>query len=104
MSCKINSYPSCQIQIISRTQSCIIDESSGSMKICEKGGLVVEEKIELPYQSTLTSIVASELFTSGECQLTKYFDSTRLHIPFIEGLFEFTKRNIDPSIHKLEIT
>lgn len=104
MSCKINSHPSYQIQILSRRQSCIIDESLGSMIIYEEGKLVTEEKIELPYQSALTSIVASELFSSGECQLTKYFDSTRLHVPFIDGLFEFTKKYIDPNIYKLEIT
>jgi hypothetical protein len=89
---------------MARHQFCIIDESSSCMKIYQEGKIVKEEQIELPYQSTLTSIVASELFLSGECQLTKYFDSTKLHAPFIEGLFEFTKINIDPNINKLGIT
>lgn len=104
MSCNINLLSAYQIQILSRRQSCIVDEFSGFIKIYNESDLMAEEKFEISYQSALTSIVASELFSSGKCELTQYADSVRLHVPFIKGLLEFTKENIDPDVTKLEIT
>lgn len=47
-----------------------------------------EFNFEMRFQSTITNIVAEELFAKGSCELTPYDDSVRSHLPFLSTVLE----------------
>ncbi len=59
---------------------------------------------KIPYQSQLTSTVATDILLNKSCDLTPFDESVKLHIPFITGLIEFLKTNIDNSYNHCPIT
>ena len=56
------------------------------------------------YQSTLSHIIAKEIFESDNCSLSSYKDAMNLHLPLIKGLLEFQQKLEGVKIEKLNIT
>ena len=50
---------------------------------------ITEKQITIPFQSQLTNIVIEEILDTGDCGLTPYQESARLHKAFLEPLSAF---------------
>lgn len=74
--------------IRSEMLSCYITEkgSEGFNVITDLStGIQRTESFEVPFQSNLTTQVVSDLLDTGNCQLTTYEDSAKLHIPMLRA-------------------
>lgn len=69
--------------------SAFINESSGYVRISRRETGWKWEVLQLKIvhqQSELTDVLIGDLTTNGKCDLPTYYESMRLHIPFIESL------------------
>lgn len=51
-----------------------------------------EHQNKTPFQSGLTGVVADEILTSGECQLTPYSMSAQYHKPYLHAVIQFVNK------------
>lgn len=76
--------PSFTIRISGNTFEIVINELSNSIEILrDTTGKLRDLSFAMEYQSSLTHIVTQELFTSGNCRLTSFSESRKLHLPFL---------------------
>lgn len=73
----------------------IIEESKSRLKYSQKetNWDWKEETFEKPLQSQMTSVFSEAILINGNCQLTPYQESMKLHLPFINSLLEFFNSN-----------
>ncbi len=65
---------------------------------------VHEKTLEMPYQSQLTNLVAESIISKGECSLTKYTESSKLHISLLKPYLNYLSDMQDKSIKICPIT
>tara|TARA_B100000787_G_scaffold170303_1_gene165993 strand:- start:8503 stop:9507 length:1005 start_codon:yes stop_codon:yes gene_type:complete len=92
--------------------SVILTTSEGTITIYEELGqcffnvsdgvdiVTSELAVIAPYQSELTNKVAEDIITNGECSLTPYEESARLHLPLLTSYLEYLAK-IDPKFSDL---
>lgn len=92
--------------------SVIVTTSEGTITIYEELGQcffnvsdglhVVASELDViaPYQSELTNKVAEDIVTNGECSLTPYEESARLHLPLLTSYVEYLSQ-INPKFSDL---
>ncbi len=82
--------------------SVILTTSKGTITVYEElgqcffnvidgnNGIVTSElRLTAPYQSELTNKIAEDIITNGECSLTPYEESARLHIPLLTSYLDY---------------
>ncbi|MDP5028533.1 MAG: Gfo/Idh/MocA family oxidoreductase [Flavobacterium sp.] len=77
--------------IASNTQRWIIQEGRAQKIIhlsSANGFNPIISDIQIEYQSTITTRIASDLFESGNCNLPTYEQACESHIPFIEAILK----------------
>ena len=90
----VSSLNDCPNQIILKSNICdiFIEEKSDviSAKIIRQENTQSEENIEFPMQfvSGLTNYAVHDILVTGDCNLTSYEDSMKLHIPMINAFLE----------------
>jgi len=79
------------IRIITDELIIIIDEMNGKMFLSKQNNQWKWEIIDfrLPYQSEITQLVIQDIFDTGNCLLTTYEESAKLHLPMIESFLNF---------------
>lgn len=65
----------------------MVDEVKGSW-FCDGE----EHLTKTPYQSSLTGILADEIFTTGECRLSPYSISEQYHKPYLKAVMQFVNK------------
>jgi len=84
-----NEVPNYQIRInFVGGDSVVIDELRGTYSIATKACQDVRD-FKLIFQSHLTTILAGDILTKGDCDLTPFLDSISLHEPFVRELYKF---------------
>lgn len=71
------------ITIYEELGQCFVNVSDGVNVATSKLGVIA------PYQSELTNKVAESIITHGDCSLTPYEESARLHIPLLASYLEY---------------
>jgi predicted dehydrogenase len=56
------------------------------------------------FQSSLTTVFIEQLLNKGTCELPRYEDSEKLHIPFIKELLGFQNKLLNENSSKLRVT
>ena len=76
---------------------CMIRESDKKVWMMSgKNGWNAEEfTMARRYQSQMTSLVVGEILKTGNCGLTAYEDSMKIHVPFIRSLLEFLRVHME---------
>ena len=65
----------------------IVKEGEGKWFINGK-----EYKVNIPFQSGLTGILADEIFETGDCRLTPYKISVQYHEPYLKAVIDFVNK------------
>lgn len=83
------------VQIASAMSRFVIDENRGIAFVSEDtdGWKWYKKSFSTPYQSQLTHLVVQEILDTGQCDLTSYQDSWKIHIPFLEALSNHLRKN-----------
>jgi len=77
------------ITLFSKTGIYTISESERIMLFYDSSGaLRYKEELLVPYQSQLTNVFAEKLLIAGECHLTSYECSTKLHLSLLAAILE----------------
>jgi predicted dehydrogenase len=78
------------ISIFTGNAEVIIDEENGiaRMSLEENGWEWKDIKFSVPYQSDLTHKVVGEIFEKGNCGLTSFDESVKIHKPLLKALNE----------------
>ena len=82
------------ITIYEELGQCFVNVSDGINVVTSELGVIV------PYQSELTNKVAEDIITNGECGLTPYEESARLHLPLLTSYLEYLGK-INPEFSDL---
>lgn len=107
---RLTSYPSGDspvlISILSDSIRCIIRENEGKAWISEaKAGWQWDEhSFATPYQSQLTNIAVEDIVAKGDCQLTSYDESVKLHLPMLEALMVPLRTQVGKEVDLCPIT
>jgi len=75
--------------ITSDAGQCFVFEWAGKSIGVTSAREITEKQITIPFQSQLTNIVIEEILDTGDCGLTPYQESARLHKAFLEPLSAF---------------
>lgn len=76
------------ITLCSDDTTCFISETAKECWLkSEKNDKVFS--FSIPYQSELTYIVLDDILKKGDCDLTTYSESKKIHLPFIRGMIDF---------------
>jgi predicted dehydrogenase len=87
---KAEGAPSFQTVLSQGSLEIEINEALHQIRVSRSGGQTSEvAKFSAPPQSELTQRFAREILVDGECALTTFHDSARLHRPFLAGLLAF---------------
>ena len=92
------------IKIYSKENLFILNENSGNFEHYIGDKKISNYKFNLPYQSEITKVFASDLLNTGKCQLPKYKESMEMHIVIINELINFVKSNVDSKLDYINIT
>lgn len=93
--------PSYKIKIyLSDDNVIIINELSGNITRKKGQETVKISNISLPFQSELTSVLAKDILISGQCKLTPFDISIRIHKPFISSLYSFYSSEYKENSHQ----
>jgi len=83
----------------------VIDEIGGRVEVRrDDRGVLSGLGFQTVPQSRLTDLVAADLFRRGECQLTTFAESWRLHLPMLAALFAFHAEVTGQPVAELPIT
>jgi predicted dehydrogenase len=82
------------INILGENCLAAIHEDQGEAWLAAKENNWKREKkhFRMPYQSELTHLIAQDILERGECGLTPFMDSVRLHLPLIKSLLKHVVR------------
>jgi hypothetical protein len=93
LSSQSGNKPWSQQKFSTDTVELTISEGKGIVEVIQKS---TKEKslisFTTPYQSNLTQLVAKDIFDTGNCLLTPYEQSMKLHIPLLKGLMQFMEK------------
>lgn len=78
--------PQCRVVSIENEGVALISQKSTDYKW-------VKQKFQLLYQSEMTDKIVKDLLSRGNCQLTPYSMSAKLHVELIKALLAFLKKN-----------
>jgi hypothetical protein len=94
------------ISIDSATVRCCIDESKGVAMIARANNNWVWEQhqFETIYQSNLSHVAISQLIESGNCELTNYEDSSKLHKAILSSLYAHLRKSQDNEVSECLVT
>ena len=92
------------IKIYSKDNLFILNENSGIFEHYIGNKKIYNDSFNIPYQSEITKVFASDLFNTGKCQLPTYKESMELHIIIIKELINFVKSNVDSKLDHIDIT
>lgn len=83
-----------------------IREDRQEVRIGSRTGDEPERIVPLPpvYQSQLSQLVVQDLLDRGDCALTPYAESCRLHRPFLAALLAHYRRHVDVAATVCPIT
>lgn len=100
------SHDPLMIELKSSRYTVFVDEAAGIAKIISSKGVAVNEAINftIPYQSNLTQDQAREILKFGASQLTDYGISSKLQMPFIEGILKHIQLVSGNIVSKCPIT
>ena len=94
-----------KVLIETDTFEVVVLESEGKATVENKmTGNVKDMTFELPYQSSLTNLIAEDILFKQECQLTTFDESVKLHMPLIESLLAHVNQVTGESDNLLKIT
>lgn len=102
---QLTSYPegnsSATVTISNHHHRYIVKEDDdievGHATVGDKGPVWEIKHYRMPYQSQLTNIVVNDLLKSGNCGLTSFEDSVKLHLSFINNFIAvLQKKEINP--------
>lgn len=83
----------------------IVDEIKTNVeKVLDPNAMFGDLKFNRVFLSTATGKIVEDILINGDCGLTKFDDSVKLHIPFIKGLGKFVEEISDSPFEKLNIT
>lgn len=73
----------------------IIDETNGELRIAlSKNDWKWEnKKLNIMFQSQLTGFTAEEILTKGNCGLTTFDESVKIHVSYISSILEFYNKS-----------
>ena len=92
------------IKIHSKENLFILNENLGIFEHYIREKKISNYNFNLPYQSEITKVFASDLLNTGKCQLPTYKESMEMHIIIINELINFVKSNIDSKLDYINIT
>lgn len=92
------------IKIYFRDNLFILNENSGNFEHYIGDKKISNYNFNIPYQSEITKVFASDLFNTGKCQLPTYKESMEMHIVIINELLNFVKSNVDSKLDHVNIT
>ena len=94
------------ISISSEIINCLIREDEGKAWISEKANNWAWEEISftIPYQSQRTNLVVQDILDTGKCDLTKYEESWKIHIPLLKSLIFYLQKQKMEEIDLCPIT
>jgi hypothetical protein len=92
------------IKIYSKENLFILNENSANFEHFIGDKKISNYNFNLPYQSEITKVFASDLLTTGKCQLPTYKESMEMHIIIINELINFVKSNVDSKLDYINIT
>lgn len=92
------------IKIYSKDNLFILNENSGIFEHYIGNKKISNDSFNIPYQSEITKVFASDLFNTGKCQLPTYKESMEMHIIIINELLNFVKSNVDSKLDHVNIT
>jgi predicted dehydrogenase len=83
-----------------------IREDRQELRIGSRTSGEPERIVPLPpvFQSQLSQLVVQDLLDRGECPLTPYAESCRLHRPFLAALLDHYRRHVDAAAMACPIT
>jgi hypothetical protein len=95
-----------KIQILTDNFSWIIDEGSGKMVESSKAESWIEKihEINIPYQSELSNIMATQILLEERCDLTTYENSMHLHSDMIDSFLQLFNSKTNQRLQFCPIT
>ncbi len=95
--CEINCYPTgtapVVVEIFNEKNRYVVRESEG--KLWHSGESTnwtwLEQAAPIPYQSQITTEVIESLLSTGDCGLTPYATSSRIHLQLLDPLLELVR-------------
>lgn len=107
--CEISCYPGGNapvvVEIFNESHRYVVRESEGKLwrATARENWSWAEEVALIPYQSQITTGVVESLLRSGECGLTSYASSARLHLALLDPLLDFV-RAVSPEVRGYPFT
>lgn len=96
------------IEINSSNVRYVIEEGSTSkvkFALLENNWQWQEETFQIPFQSQLTNVIVDGILNSGNCKLTTYSESSKIHQTYLHALISFLQHNKhDNTINECLIT
>ncbi len=94
------------ITIMGEKSIFIIDETNGDFKmsLLENNWKWENKKLKVFFQSDLTGDVTQEILLKGNCGLTSFDDSAKMHISYISSLLEFYNNSLKISTDTCPLT
>ncbi|MEI7432036.1 MAG: hypothetical protein WCL27_16435, partial [Betaproteobacteria bacterium] len=95
--CEITCYPSgtapVVVEIFNEKTRYVVRESEGKLWLACEGSkwAWAEQDAPIPYQSQITTKVIESLLNSGDCGLTPYATSARIHLQLLDPLLELVR-------------
>lgn len=95
--CEITCYPSgtapVVVEIFNEKNRYVVRESEGKLWHAGESSkwAWVEQAAPIPYQSQITTEVIESLISTGECGLTPYATSARIHLRLLDPLLELMR-------------
>lgn len=95
--CEITCYPTgtapVVVEIFNEKTRYVVRESEGKLwHACESSQWAwAEQDAHIPYQSQITTEVIESLLSTGDCGLTPFATSSRIHLQLLDPLMEFLR-------------
>ncbi len=107
--CEISCYPSGNapvvVEIFNDSHRYVVRESEGKLwrATASENWSWTEDAAVIPYQSQITTGVVESLLTDGDCGLSSYASSARLHLALLDPLLDFV-RAVSPEVRSYPFT
>ena len=92
-SIKTSDNISCVITLEFENKTIIIDDDQGWWIEKSFNKSEIRHKVKIPYQSEMTHLHINDLAEGGNCSLTPFYESCKLHLPMIEYFTSIFKQN-----------